>query len=156
MASHLPDHHLAPIVLKCIQRLLDEDTELFAVGAHEQAVSGRLASYLQQDCDGLKVDTEYNRHAHLVKTAALSSGRKRIVPDIVAHSRGNDEQNKLVIELKLLGRGNETDREHAHDKLEALVHGDEFRYELGLYLELGITEGTPSVTESVWYVRRPS
>ena len=153
MAEDVPDNELVPIVMGCIQRLLEEDGELLAVGAHEQAVSGRLAGYLQQECRDLKVDTEYNRHGFRVKEASLQSGKKRVVPDVVIHSRGNDERNALAIELKLLGRGDEKDRLHAHEKLDALVHGDEFRYELGLYLELGTMDQVPIVASLLWYDR---
>lgn len=153
MAAHLPEHELVPVVLRCVERLLHADAELLILGVHEQAMSGRLASYLQHECQDSCVDTEYNRHALLVKTAQLPSGRKRVVPDIVVHSRGNDERNRLVIELKIDGRGDGDDRRHAHEKLDTLVRGDEFRYELGLYLELGVVNGEPRVMDSVWYVR---
>ncbi len=153
LAAHIPEHELVPVVLRCVERLLNEDAELLALGVHEQAISGRLAGYLQHECRDSNVDTEYNRHAVLVKKAMLPSGRKKVVPDIVVHSRGNDERNRLVIELKIEGRGDDDDRRHAHEKLDALVRGDEFRYELGLYLELGFGDGGPRVMGSVWYVR---
>lgn len=153
MAVHFPEHELVPVVLLCVERLLNEDAELLRLGVHEQAISGRLAGYLQHECQDSNVDTEYNRHAVQVKTARLPSGRKNVVPDIVVHSRGNDHRNRLVIELKVEGRGDGDDRRHAHEKLDALVRGDEFRYELGLYLELGVLVGVPRVVDSVWYVR---
>lgn len=153
VTAAMPEHPLASIALRCIQHLLEQDLELFTLGAHEQAISGRLAGYIQRECALSTVDTEYNRHALLIKKANLPSGRKRVVPDIVVHSRGTDVGNELVIELKVSGRGDDSDRQHAHEKLNAFVHGDEFRYELGLYVELGLEDGAARVIDMAWYVR---
>lgn len=43
----------------------------------------------------------------------------------VVHRRDSDDHNLLIIEVKLLGRGRAQRRDHAHDKLSALVYGDE-------------------------------
>ena len=154
IADGSPDGQLGTIVESCIDKLIAHDVFLLQASVHEQAMTGRLASHLQDWFPDHKVDIEYNRHQLAVKTAHLLSGVKKVKPDVVVHQRGHDDANLLVVEVKVLGRGTAEDREHAHDKLAALVHGEEFRYRYGLFLELGLNQDQQGcVIEAVWYIR---
>ncbi len=71
---------------------------------HEVCISHKLAIHLENILreqflipEGVAIDIEYNRHGGDVKS---DSARNNIRPDILIHSRGNDDQNLLVIELK--------------------------------------------------------
>lgn len=102
----------------------------------------------------MRLPARSTRHLGVeAKKTTLSGGRKKVKPDIVVHRRDSDDHNLLVIEVKVLGRGRAQDRGHAHDKLSALVYGDEFRYRYGLFLELGLAERVGSVADAKWYVR---
>lgn len=149
-----PDAPLGAKIESCVLTLLTQDAFLLQGGVHEQTITGRLAIYLQGQFPTYHVDTEYNRHGVAVKTANLWGGVKKVKPDVVIHHRGNDDANFLVIEAKVLDRGSALDREHAHDKLAALVHGDEFQYRYGLFLEVGLDQNQQGrVVEAAWYVR---
>lgn len=154
VADSSPDSHLGAVVESCVEKLLAEDAFLLEGGVHEQTITARMAFYLQAHFPKHHVDPEYNRHGVKVKAAHLLGGVKLVKPDVVVHRRGTDSDNLLVIELKVIGRGGAEDREHAHDKLSALVHGDEFRYRHGLFIELGLdSDGEPYIAEIQWYVR---
>ena len=140
VADTSPDPELGAIVEACIETLLARDRFLLEGGVNEQTMTARLAAYLQEHFPAHDVDPEYNRHGIKVKRASLFDGVRKVKPDVVIHRRNDDDHNLLVIEVKVLGRGTLEDREHAHDKLSALVHGDEYRYRYGLFLELGFDQ----------------
>jgi len=153
--SSAPSDALKAVIAACIEKLLRDDLYLLQAGVHEQAITHRLAHYIQEQFPDQDVDAEYNRHGLAIKSARLRSGSKHVVPDIVVHARGNDHKNLLVIEVKIRDRGDAEDRDHAHQKLDALVHGGQFRYQFGLYLELGFDVGKAKgvVDQYVWYTR---
>lgn len=66
---------------------------------HEQALAHRLAVHLENTgfFGGYSVDCEYNRHGDVIKTDADGN---RFRPDIVIHTRGNDENNLIMVESK--------------------------------------------------------
>lgn len=152
--TNMPDRRIAELVMRCVESLCTKDAFLFKAGVSERAITHRLANYIQGSVPEFSVDAEYNRHGVRVKTARLPSGVKLVAPDIVIHSRGDDGTNELVVEVKILGRGNEEDRVHAHQKLDAMVFGEEYKYRLGLFLELGFNDGEVAFVEDcLWYVR---
>jgi hypothetical protein len=138
------------------------DSNLLDATAHEQAISHRIAVYLEHFFlwrPGLNVDCEYNKHLDASKTGefdvdyfkAMRSKfsececwscmhpafekfpEKLFRPDILVHSRGNDDANLIVIEVK-------RDVVCPFDltKLKALTtpkaSGGRFGYALGLFL----------------------
>lgn len=152
--TNMPDRRITELVMRCVESLCTRDVFLFKAGVSERAITHRLASYIQDSVPEWAVDAEYNRHGVKVKTAKLPDGVKLVAPDIVIHSRGSDETNELVVEVKILGRGDEEDRKHAHQKLDAMVFGEEYKYRLGLFLELGFNDGEAAFVENcLWYIR---
>ena len=149
-------------VIRAVEEFLKRDSNLLDVTAHEQAISHRIAVYLEhffQWRPGLNIDCEYYKHLDTSKTGDLDVSyfeamrskfgececrscthpefekfpNKLLRPDILVHSRGNDNANLIVIEIKREGVC-------AFDltKLEALTRpkakGGRFGYALGLFL----------------------
>ena len=136
------------------------DVDLLDLSAHEQAISHRIAVYLESiyGPKELNVDCEYNKHLGESKRVDLQNinpeefktcncdscetivngniyeiPRKYFRPDILVHSRGNDERNLIAIEVK---KSKECPFDEA--KLRALTKprnaGGEYGYELGVFI----------------------
>ena len=90
------DPELAWKLARAIDELLGRERELIQIGGHEQAVTHRLAVYLEPLFPTWHVDCEYNREGEVPKRDP--EGR-RVVPDVLVHRRTTDE-NLLVIEVK--------------------------------------------------------
>lgn len=85
-----------------VQKTLDADYDLIALGGHEQAIAHRIAVYLEQRFPKYHIDCEYNRKKHLSKSYSVEAGKKRrrMRPDIVVHRRNTMTHNILAIEMK--------------------------------------------------------
>ncbi|MFZ2522837.1 MAG: hypothetical protein WAW92_00445 [Minisyncoccia bacterium] len=147
-------------IIKAVECFINNDIELLDLSAHEQAISHRIGVYLESifESEKLSIDCEYNKHLNkpkeinlhdldpeLLKTCGCGSCKKIVArnlyeipeksfrPDIVIHSRGNDERNLVVIEVK-------KHKECLFDeaKLKALTRpkniGGEYGYELGVFI----------------------
>src|SRR5437016_3684984 len=85
--------------------LCGRDHLLLEYEVGERAVASKLACHLAPLFPDYDVDVEYNRHGLDPKDLDLPSecrggGTHLIVPDIIIHRRGNDDDNLLVIEVK--------------------------------------------------------
>jgi len=163
-------------VRDAVTLFVDRDPKLLVLAAHEQAFAHRIAIYLEAQfkvAEGLNVDCEYNKHLekakridldlHLLKQqpqALLTCGcpacsaitkkehlkGKLFRPDVVVHSRGNDDHNIIVIEIKSTGVFCPFDGA----KLEALTapktDDKPYEYQLGVFILFGA--GAPSFE---WY-----
>jgi hypothetical protein len=122
---------------EALRALVSEDGELLERNASERSIGARLAAKLTSLFPEYHVDVEYDRHGLDSKSVDLPSvcrggGRRRIIPDIVIHRRGHDEENLLAIEIK-----KETNRESRscdRAKLEAMKR--ELGYFAGVLIEL--------------------
>src|SRR5437773_438959 len=90
---------------EAIALLYARDHLLLEYEVGERAVAAKLACHLTPLFPDHDVDVEYNRHGLDPKDLDLpvecrGGGMRLIVPDIIIHCRGNDEDNLLVIELK--------------------------------------------------------
>ena len=114
-------------------RVENEDRHLLVVNVSERCIAARLAMYLQEYLTDYDVDVEYNRHGddtkklhHLIDNYDCSRDRdegQTVLPDIVAHGRGHDKSNLLIIEMKK--SGNQSGMEKDCRRIQA------FRAELG-------------------------
>jgi len=122
----LPDDVLAYIIAQAIQKLFQNDSELFEMNVHEVAINHRIAIYLEEllipkDFEASKairsVDLEYNR---VISDNILYSDNRKtkltfeyhtlegeiflqerdVRPDIVVHQRCNSSHNILWMEVK--------------------------------------------------------
>ncbi len=96
-------------VKEAVDELISKDHYLLINEANERAISHRLAVYLEKNYTDRNIDCEYNRDLgkskelppELLLEAALDyEHKKRVVPDIIIHERGNQDRNLLVIEIK--------------------------------------------------------
>jgi hypothetical protein len=153
-----------------IRLFMENDKELLDLKAHEQAVSHRIAYYLESLFKGYHVDCEYNRHGSendskksiknilnarenckcssciKSKDSESSNTREKILvrPDIVVHERGNDDNNIVAIEVK------KYDCLFDRAKLREFTDQNadiKYCYQLGLFLLFN--ENLP---QSIWYV----
>ena len=122
---------------RAMDRLKDHDKYLLQHG-HEQAITHRLAMYLQDEFPTWHVDVEFNRN--LGERKRLSYARDGepeahqhdIRPDIIVHRRGT-VQHLLIVEAKK-HRENCVD---AEAKLRAAtVPTDSLHYEFGILVVL--------------------
>lgn len=144
-------------VEQAVSDFVRENPSLLELEAHEQAISHRVAYYLESQFrkgTNLNVDCEYDQHLDVCKTFNFekeykkcdcvgckkarkkkSNPKKLCRPDILVHSRGNDDRNLIVIEIK-------QDERCLFDeaKLKALTKPKteeakgEFGYQLGVFL----------------------
>jgi hypothetical protein len=149
-----------------VRDFMKYDSDLLKSEAHEQAISHRIAVYLEKsfgESEKLNVDCEYNKHLKSPKRINLDLDDlmkqkeqakrcwcsmcqvichglnlekfddKLFRPDIVVHSRGNDNRNLIAIEIK-------ADEMCPFDvaKLRALTvlkkNGGLYEYQLGVFL----------------------
>jgi len=137
---------LKMFVEKAVKVLLEEDKSLLDKGAHEQAITHRIAVYVEKEFNdsNLNFDCEYNKHlekskmflssgpsCHCKSCRKLKEGDKLFRPDIIVHKRGTDAHNLIVVEVK---KG-ETFCKFDTEKIIALTtKSDEYKYQVGLCL----------------------
>jgi len=147
------ENQLFEIIKGAFDAFLGRHSVLLDVNANERSMTHKLAEALQEVFPNMDVDCEYNRHGRSTKKIVACWGdgiqpddldAKTVYPDIVVHTRGNDENNVLVIEVKKSNarRCSACDAE----KLKAFT-GDEFRYRVGLYVEIDAERGSVSKVE---------
>jgi len=131
MATPIPlsIENLKSAVLCAAGEFKKYDLKLLELAVHEQAISHRIAVYLERFFGidtkvNLNVDCEYSKHLKDDKTAIIEPHyflgkyprcscnsckklerleeieEKAFRPDIVVHSRGNDNKNVVTLEVK--------------------------------------------------------
>lgn len=147
-------------VRRAVTLFILNDLGLLTSSAHEQAISHRIGVYLEgiYASQKLNIDCEYNKHLGKPKEIDLDDidpamfgackcasckkilagnfhtiSEKSFRPDIVVHSRGNNERNLIAIEVK---KHKECPFDEA--KLRALTKPrdarGEYGYELGVFI----------------------
>lgn len=101
----------------------------------------RFAGYLADLYPDYNVDCEYNRHIENVKR--ISKDRE-IFPDVILHTRGVDENNFAIIELKNKTNPDDVGRKNDENKLRALTENKsdgnkDLSYNYGYKFGLAIT-----------------
>lgn len=139
-----------------IKELLNNDSALFQRGVNERAIAARFSNYLQNNFEEYSVDADYNRHGVKPKRVELpeecrnkkdEKGNSLIIPDIVIHDRGNDDNNLLAIELK---KDDNAENSKCDDlRVQALI--DQLNYEMGLTIRFSSGQKSPSVVRKKWF-----
>ena len=137
---------LKGIISDSLEVLYQNDSTLITRGGMEQSASFRLAIYINEAIkkidwlNGLQLDIEYNKNGlNQKRTTRRPQG---VRPDLIIHSRGNNDANILVIEIK--GWWNVEPRAVDRIKLEDFTHQNgEYKYGLGVFLELTKNDCTP-------------
>lgn len=114
-----PDQNSLSLALtSALDKLVENDAHLLAVDASERAISHRVGMYLQEHVAPWDVDCEYNRdgivakYIRFVQRGPDDDDGNYILPDVIVHRRGSDE-NILVIEIKKSSNRLSADRDIA-------------------------------------------
>ena len=119
-------------ILHCIEKIYENDSDLFNRNNHEITISCKLAQYLFIEFKEFDVDCEYDKHIDQVKYN--SELNQNIRPDIIIHKRGTDEDNLVYIEIKT--DHNRDSRMFDIEKIKSVTKQDsEFKYRLGLFID---------------------
>ena len=118
-----------------IRTLFKQDAFLLENNANERSISHKLAEYLQQQFPDYNVDCEYNRHGSEIKELDNRKCKRtdRVLPDILVHLRGHDENNLIVIEVKTRDNNEDCDIE----KLKLFTKQSDknkYMYEYGFFI----------------------
>jgi len=124
---------------KAVGLFLAEQEELLQLNVNERAVGATLAHlYVRELFPDHRVDAEYNRvgfegdpkRLNLPPECGGENGR--VFPDIIVHHRGINDENLLVVEIKLT-----TNRQPRHcDMIKLVGFRDQLHYQVGAFLEL--------------------
>jgi hypothetical protein len=98
------DPDVCQAVIDALTEFLERDRYLLQVDASERSMAHRLGVYLERRFAGWNIDCEYNRDGHRPKEVHLgqeadSEYGSRVLPDIIVHNRGSDD-NLLAVEIK--------------------------------------------------------
>ena len=151
----MPLEDIKERVLSAIVDLYRYDGELLDRKANERSITHRLAEHLQRRLPNWHVDCEYNRRGDKEKrlpksdekwgVAAKDKGTRRVFPDIIVHRRGA-HVNLVIIEAKKL-HSSSSRKEDDIEKLKAFLRDPNFKYCVGLFLEVGAARESPKLTE---------
>lgn len=160
----MEDKDIGVLFRIALDRLLQEDSWLLDHDLSEQSISHKLASYLQEQFGNYNVDCEYNgnvdhesgrKHINLLyeeldrmgllkesETELENELVQRVVfPDIIIHSRGNNEHNLCIIEVK---KDTSTiSQDYDYLKIRAytgLRYGNTLIYQLGILILFHIAD----------------
>ena len=151
-------------IAKAVAMFGRRDWKLLKLDAHEQAIAHRIAIYLEcqfKDDKTLNVDCEYNKHLEKAKRIDLdlkelrkkvreleacgcpactsvahkaNLDNKLFRPDIVVHSRGDDNRNIIVVEIKNTGVFCPFDGSKLEALTAAKTNDKTYQYQLGVFL----------------------
>lgn len=128
-------------VEKALRTFFKKDGELLHIKVNERSITHKIAEYLQYQFPGMNVDCEYNRRpdGDKVKRFLASKKDRPIVPDIIVHKRVNNENNCLVIEIKIKKTEIKSEAfkkafDYDLDKLKDYTSS--YGYKVGLFLEI--------------------
>ena len=167
----MPLEDIKERVLSAIVDLYRYDGDLLDSDANERSITHKLAEHLQLRFPSWNVDCEYNRwfgepkriNATIEKLAKVlvenvakedslestfadmiaATEARTVFPDVIVHKRGRPD-NLMVIEVKK--HSNTSSRESDEHKLKAFTVNREFRYRIGLLLEIGTTHEAAGIT----------
>ncbi len=161
------------MLLLGIQNFLTEDIQLLELNVREEALSHRLAYYLERALethkydlsvprellDEIRIDCEYDKHGNEKKNLSdimqkyPDNNTDVVRPDIVMHVRGSDTHNLMVIEVK---KTNGKDKTYAKEKVASFVTSS-YAYMTGVYMEFNtgdsLVEGVCPLFEISTYQR---
>lgn len=77
----------------------------------------------------------------------------KIIPDIIIHKRGAHDKNHIVIEAKKSSNPSKGAREYDLIKLASLVHSEEYKYKMGVFINLPVKH---EFSDSVKFISKPT
>ncbi len=124
-------------VRHCIEKIYEDDSDLFDRNNYEVTISCKLAQYLFTKFSNYDVDCEYDKHKNNKKEMEIDKQIKERRPDILIHKRGNDENNLAVIEIKKSTSSGSRRLDYKKLKSMTLQTG-EYRYKLGIFINFAV------------------
>ena len=117
------------------QDMVSEQCIVFHIGGYMKSKMNTFTKFQWAD-----LDCEYNRDMGEPKRIYINDSMYSVVPDLIIHRRRSNENNLLIIEFKKK-KAREEDKEWDREKLIYLTdQGGKFKYNFGLYIELGMHE----------------
>jgi hypothetical protein len=137
-------------VYRAISKLRERDEYLLDARSSERSITHHFAVYLHREFERWHVDIEYNRDGHEIKRLRnlLDAETDRVSPDIIVHTRGTNEDNLLVVEVKKRGSENGADKNKLIEFTKPLTK-DGLGYRWGLHLSLDC--GALEEDSLTWY-----
>lgn len=128
----------------CVDRIYNEDGDLFQRNNYEVTISSKLAQYLFLEFPKYDVDCEYNKHINGIKEADINGELREIRPDILIHRRGTDKDNLVAIEIKK--EQNSASRDPDYSKLKSLtLETKDYKYKLGVFIDFAQDYSTKKI-----------
>lgn len=134
MAEKKQNAAVKDAVGEAVEQLFAKEGFLLEANAAERTIVARLAMYLEPRFPEYHVNVEYNRHGLDPKRLNLPAygGEKLILPDVVVHRQGHDENNLLVIQVK-----KETNNESRdYDRVVIAGMKQDYGYTWGVLIDL--------------------
>jgi hypothetical protein len=114
-----------------VQALFENDDLAYAAPGEPHVVS-ELFALLRPQFSEHTVSNEYDRREQEIKRL----GRSKIIPDLIVHRVGTQDDNLLVVEVKLV---HNPDHDRDIFKLRGMTNPDgEYRYAVGVHLVLDL------------------
>ncbi|WP_291876647.1 hypothetical protein [Chryseobacterium sp.] len=141
---------------QALRIMLENDKSLLERNLSERSIAHRLGVYLNETFPLFNIDCEYNGDVdseglrkilniprEIMEELAVRSindnDTYNIFPDIIVHERETNERNHLVIEIK---KTNSYQKLREYDLIKLKEFTNQYRYNLGIYLELGTGRAT--------------
>ena len=126
-------------IIKCINKMYKNDSDLLTKNIYEVTISCKLAQYLFSAFSDYDVDCEYDKHKNNKKEFEIDNQISERRPDILIHKRGNDDNNLAVIEIKKsTSSGN---RQLDYKKLKSMtLQTGKYRYKIGVFINLAVVK----------------
>jgi hypothetical protein len=128
-----------------LDAFFENEAELLELDVHERTVAGYLAHrYLAPQFPNHRVDADYNKVGLAREPKRLElpkecrgGGYRIVVPDIIVHHRGTNDQNLLVVEIKM-----ETNNiPRMCDEIKLVGYREQLQYRVGVLLDLPAGNG---------------
>ena len=125
-----------------LDKLYIEDRYLFQYNAREEAIVARFYYLLRTkfELNGYRydIDNEYNcdKFAENGRKGIIFDDKEKcIIPDLIIHKRGSNEDNLAVIEFKKTSNKKKKDRDWDETKLKFLTRNSlRYKYKYGFLL----------------------
>lgn len=139
------DKYIIELVLKALNDLIQIDSFLIRNNLNEPCISHRLACHLMSYFQEFDIDCEYNlktdpdierkRIHYIEEHLGENINEAFVIPDIIIHKRGTNENNLCILELKK--HRNRVGFQYDRVKLQAYTHdfyGNNLNYQIGFFV----------------------
>ena len=144
------EEELMNYVEHALEDLYEKDDYLIKNDTSERNIVFHFGRYFinyiekKDSFNKFNVDCEYNRDIfdeNMNKKINCKGEVRGMIPDLILHERGTNDNNILAIEFKKYSNNDKEGIKNDYLKLEALTDNTmHFKYKLGLFIRLGKTK----------------